>query len=124
MYIDKTELMKIENLEGSIDTTWCMASEIKGQFRSSIIGHDVNGEISEIQTYLKTASQKIQKLRLAYENELKNKNGVLNKTNEYKNEDKKCECWKCELKDKCQYKDKYQRLPRTSSGALGLCKKL
>jgi hypothetical protein len=42
----------------------------------------------------------------------------------YKNEDKKCECWKCELKDKCCYKDKYQRLPRTSSGALGLCKKL
>lgn len=44
--------------------------------------------------------------------------------NEYKNEDKKCECWKCELKEKCPYKDKYQRLPRTSSGALGLCKKL
>ena len=43
---------------------------------------------------------------------------------EYKNEDKKCECWKCELADKCQYKDKYQRLPRTSPGALGLCKKL
>lgn len=42
----------------------------------------------------------------------------------YKNEDKKCECWKCELKDKCQYKDKYQRLPRTAPGALGLCKKL
>lgn len=41
----------------------------------------------------------------------------------YKNEDKKCECWKCELQDKCQFKDKFQRLPRTKSG-LGLCKKL
>ncbi len=44
--------------------------------------------------------------------------------NSYKNEDKKCECWKCELKDTCQYRDKYQRLPRTNPGALGLCKKL
>lgn len=42
----------------------------------------------------------------------------------YKNEDKRCECWKCELKDTCNYKDKYQRLPRTSPGALGLCPKL
>lgn len=43
---------------------------------------------------------------------------------EYKNEDKKCECWKCEKKDTCQYRDKYQRLPREVPGALGLCKKL
>lgn len=42
----------------------------------------------------------------------------------YDNKDKKCECNKCELKDKCPYKDKYQRLPRTNPGALGLCKKL
>lgn len=42
----------------------------------------------------------------------------------YENEDKKCECWKCELKDTCPYKDKYQRLPRTNRGALGLCPKL
>lgn len=124
MYVNKTELKKIENLEDSIDTIWCMASEIKGQFTSNIIGHDVNGEISTIETYLKSASQKAQALKLAYEKELKSKNGVLNIINEYKNEDKKCECWKCELKDKCNFKDKYQRLPRTSSGALGLCKKL
>lgn len=44
--------------------------------------------------------------------------------NIYENKDKKCECWKCELKDKCQYKDKYSRFPRTAPGALGLCKKL
>lgn len=44
--------------------------------------------------------------------------------NEYKNEDKKCQCWKCELSKTCPYKDKYQRLPRTAPGALGLCKKL
>ena len=42
----------------------------------------------------------------------------------YKNEYGKCECWKCELQDTCPYKDKYQRLPRTSRGSLGLCKKL
>lgn len=41
----------------------------------------------------------------------------------YENKDKKCECWKCELKDTCQYVDKFQRLPRISGG-LGLCKKL
>ncbi len=44
--------------------------------------------------------------------------------NKYENKDKKCECWKCELKSTCQYKDKYQRLPRSHSGALALCKKL
>lgn len=44
--------------------------------------------------------------------------------NVYDNKDKKCECCKCELKDNCNYKYKYQRLPRTVSGALGLCKKL
>lgn len=44
---------------------------------------------------------------------------------EYKNEDKKCECWKCEVAEECNVKDKYQRLPRGRySGALGLCKKL
>lgn len=43
---------------------------------------------------------------------------------EYKNEDSKCECYKCELKETCQYKDRYQRLPRSNRGALGLCKKL
>ena len=42
----------------------------------------------------------------------------------YENKDKKCECWKCELEITCPYKDKYQRLPRTVPGALGLCKKL
>lgn len=42
----------------------------------------------------------------------------------YKNEDQKCECWKCELQDTCVYQNKYQRLPRSTPGALGLCKKL
>ena len=43
----------------------------------------------------------------------------------YKNEDRKCECWKCELEDRCNFKDKYQRLPRREvRGALGLCPKL
>jgi hypothetical protein len=42
----------------------------------------------------------------------------------YKNEDQRCECWKCELASTCPYKDKYQRHPRTVRGALGLCKKL
>lgn len=42
----------------------------------------------------------------------------------YENKDKKCECFQCEWKETCPYKDKYQRLPRTNPGALGLCKKL
>lgn len=46
-----------------------------------------------------------------------------NKLEIYKNEDKKCECWKCEIESICQYKDKYQRLPRIQGG-LGLCKKI
>ena len=31
----------------------------------------------------------------------------------YENKDKKCECFQCEWKETCPYKDKYQRLPRT-----------
>ncbi len=43
----------------------------------------------------------------------------------YKNENRECECWLCELAATCQYVDKYQRLPRDKApGALGLCKKL
>lgn len=43
----------------------------------------------------------------------------------YKNEDRKCECYKCELEDSCNFRDKYQRLPRDiAKGALGLCPKL
>jgi hypothetical protein len=42
----------------------------------------------------------------------------------YENKDGECECWKCERQKSCPYKDKYQRLPRTVPGALGLCPKL
>lgn len=42
----------------------------------------------------------------------------------YANINGKCECWKCELKKTCQYVDKYQSLPETEPGALGLCKKI
>ena len=35
----------------------------------------------------------------------------------------KCNCYKCDLANKCPYKNKFQRLPR-SEGGLGLCKKL
>lgn len=41
----------------------------------------------------------------------------------YTNDDKQCECWKCELNNTCQFKDKYLRLTR-QDGGLGLCKKL
>lgn len=72
MYIDKTELEKLESFENVIDSAWNMVSDMNiGSFKSSIIGHDVNGEISNIETCLKSAAQKIRKLRLAYENELK-----------------------------------------------------
>lgn len=42
----------------------------------------------------------------------------------YKNKDRKCECYKCELNTTCPYADKYQRLGREHKSALGLCKKL
>lgn len=42
----------------------------------------------------------------------------------YKNEDRKCDCYRCELNTNCPYVDKYQRLGRENRGALGLCKKL
>jgi hypothetical protein len=73
MYVDKTEYKQLENLENSIDVAWNMISEIRsnGNSKSCIIGQDVNGELSRIESYLKSASQKAQKLRLAYENELK-----------------------------------------------------
>lgn len=45
------------------------------------------------------------------------------KTFIYKNKNNWCECWVCELNNTCQYKDKFQRLPR-EQGGLGLCKKL
>lgn len=44
----------------------------------------------------------------------------------YENKNRKCECFKCELKHAekpCPYHDKFQRLPR-EAGGLGLCKKL
>lgn len=42
----------------------------------------------------------------------------------YENKNQKCECWKCEKSETCPYKDKFQRHPRSVSGALGLCPKL
>lgn len=42
----------------------------------------------------------------------------------YKNEDRKCECWRCELQEKCVYKDRFQRLGTEVKGALGKCAKL
>lgn len=41
----------------------------------------------------------------------------------YKNADRKCECWKCELKEQCVYRDRHQGLPR-EDGGLGKCAKL
>jgi hypothetical protein len=41
----------------------------------------------------------------------------------YENKDRKCECWKCELADKCVYRDRFQALPR-ENGGLGKCAKL
>ena len=38
---------------------------------------------------------------------------------------KLCDCGKCERAGKCNYKDKYRRLPRELyKGALGLCPKI
>ena len=61
---------------------------------------------------------------LAKADELKEQMKKLHEEIIYKNENKECDCSKCELQDTCNYKDKYQRLPRTVPGALGLCKKL
>ena len=37
----------------------------------------------------------------------------------YKNKDRKCDCYRCELNTNCPYVDKYQRLGRENRGALG-----
>ena len=42
----------------------------------------------------------------------------------YDNADLRCECWKCELNDRCVYKDKHQRISRDRYGGLGKCAKL
>lgn len=47
----------------------------------------------------------------------------------YQNEDRKCECWKCERSyhngGDCPFYEKFQRHPRDLvSGGLGLCPKL
>jgi len=43
----------------------------------------------------------------------------------YKNQDRACECWKCKQRQECAYNEKYQRLPPDiAPGALGLCPKL
>ncbi len=42
----------------------------------------------------------------------------------YENKDRKCECWRCELSEKCVYKDRFQRLGTEIKGALGKCAKL
>ena len=62
---------------------------------------------------------------LAKADELKEQMKKLHEEIIYKNEDKECDCSKCELQDTCNYKDKYQRLSRDiAPGALSLCKKL
>lgn len=43
--------------------------------------------------------------------------------NNYKNENRKCECMECELSSKCQYANKSQRVGR-ENGGLSLCYKL
>lgn len=50
-------------------------------------------------------------------------------TEAYQNEERLCECWKCELSyengGNCPYANKYQRLPRDlARGGLGHCLKL
>jgi hypothetical protein len=72
LYINKAEHETLEALEDGVDTIWNMASDMKQNCKSMIIGHDVKGEISAIEDYLKTASQKILSLKLAYEKELAN----------------------------------------------------
>lgn len=43
----------------------------------------------------------------------------------YMNEDRKCDCYQCEIGERCNYFEKYQRLPADiAPGALGLCPKL
>ena len=42
----------------------------------------------------------------------------------YENIDRACDCHKCELSKECVYKEKYNRLGREFSGALGKCAKL
>lgn len=48
---------------------------------------------------------------------------LLENSNVYKNKDEKCDCSKCEISHVCNYRHKFQRLPRTQGG-LGMCLKL
>lgn len=49
---------------------------------------------------------------------------MINLKETYKNEDRKCECYKCEFEEICVYAYRYQRLGRENKGALGKCAKL
>lgn len=50
-------------------------------------------------------------------------NKIISKIETYENKDERCNCSRCELNDKCVYKDKFQRLPR-KVGGLSKCAKL
>ncbi len=41
----------------------------------------------------------------------------------YENRDRKCECYRCELKTECVYLERFQRFG-TEQGGLGKCAKL
>lgn len=48
---------------------------------------------------------------------------LMNDNNIYQNKGEKCDCSKCEISHICNYKNKFQRLPR-AQGGLGMCLKL
>lgn len=51
--------------------------------------------------------------------------GIIKERGIYKNADKKCNCWECEIEYTCPVANKSQRLPRESSmTGLGQCLKL
>ncbi|PKM58890.1 MAG: hypothetical protein CVU99_16255 [Firmicutes bacterium HGW-Firmicutes-4] len=54
-----------------------------------------------------------------------NDQGEAEKMEVYENKDRECECFKCEIVEKCIYRTKYQRLPSDLyPGALNKCPKL
>ncbi|UZP01955.1 hypothetical protein JW813_09410 [Clostridium botulinum] len=70
LYVEKEECNKLQDVEDNIDIIRNIVYYMSVNCKSMIVGHDIQSEYREIEYYLKIASQKTQKLKLAMEKEL------------------------------------------------------
>ncbi|NFT07802.1 hypothetical protein FDF26_12145 [Clostridium botulinum] len=70
LYVEKEECNKLQDVEDNIDIIRNIVYYMSVNCKSMIVGHDIQGEYREIEHYLKIASQKTRKLKLAMEKEL------------------------------------------------------